>query len=81
MQGEIWNSRTQELKNSRTQELKNSGKREEDGDSPPRKLTDWATGLKTVELLAGYKTEALLRHQADETGSWVERMACTLKPA
>jgi hypothetical protein len=61
-------------------ELKNSRKREEDGDSPPRRRTDWATGLKIVELLAGCKTEVLLWHQAGETGPWVERMACPLKP-
>jgi hypothetical protein len=41
---------------------------------------DWATGLKIVELLAGCKTEVLLRHQAGETGPWVEMMAFPLKP-
>jgi hypothetical protein len=41
---------------------------------------DWATGLKIVELLTGYKTEVLLWHQAGESVPWVERMACPLKP-
>jgi hypothetical protein len=40
-------------------------------------LGDWA---EIVELLVSCKTEVLLRHQAGETGPWVEMMACHLKP-
>jgi hypothetical protein len=61
--GKIWNSRTQERKRKMRFSL-------------PSRRTDWATGLKTVELLAGCKTEVLLRHQAGETGPWVERIDC-----
>jgi len=62
MQGEIWNSRTQESERKLGIHHRGDGR-------------IWEGGLKIVRLLAGFKTEELLRHQAGETGPWFERIA------